>query len=310
MKKKDILVLVGFVVLLTTIFLLFFSANTETIVYFQNEFISFSVSVFALILVLSYLFYILILAGTAKITDEEHKEQEIAVLKDNERYRKEFLGNVSHELKTPIFNIQGYVSTLMENDVKEEAVRKKFLERADNNINRLISIVNDLETITSLESGELKINKTAFSVAKLISEVMDMYENEAIKRLIHLEFPHKKSELKVRADREKIHAVISNLLSNAIHYGKEGGMAKIILKELDDTVFVYVMDDGIGIPADDQNRIFERFYRVDKSRSKEFGGTGLGLSIVKHIIDRHEQSLNLVSMPGEGSKFSFSLEKA
>ena len=310
MKKKDTLLFLGFVLLLTTIFLSFFLANPETIEYFQNDFISFSVSVFALILVLSYLFYILILAGKEKETDGEGREHEIAVLKANERYRKEFLGNVSHELKTPIFNIQGYVSTLMENDVEEEKVRKKFLERADNNINRLISIINDLETITRLESGELKLNKTVFSIAMLVLEVMEMYEHEAIKRLIHLEFPHRKSDIKVRADREKILAVISNLLSNAIHYGKEGGMAKIILKELDHTVMVYVIDDGIGITEEEQNRIFERFYRVDKSRSKEFGGTGLGLSIVKHIIDRHKQSLNLASMPGEGSKFSFSLEKA
>lgn len=309
MKKNDILALFGFVILLTGVFLLFYTAGYDTIEYFKQKIVPFSISVFSLILVLSYLFYIVIISGKVKDSEADEHEREIAILKANERYRKEFLGNVSHELKTPIFNIQGYVSTLMENDIGEEEVRQKFLERAENNINRLISIVNDLETITSLESGELKLNKSVFSIAKLILEVMEMHEHEAIKRLIHLEFPHRKSDIKVRADREKIYAVISNLLSNAIHYGKEGGMAKIILKEQDQSVLVYVIDDGIGIPQDEQKRIFERFYRVDKSRSKELGGTGLGLSIVKHIIDRHNQKLELVSFPGEGSKFSFSLEK-
>lgn len=310
MKTKDILALFVFVFIVTGIILLFYSADTVVINYFKEEFVPFSVSVFALILVISYFFYIFIVAGKEKSKVGKEREKEIEILKANEQYRKEFLGNVSHELKTPLFNIQGYVSTLLDNQIEDEAIQKKFLERTDKNINRLITIVNDLEMITNIESGEVKMHFSVFKLAELISEVMEMHEQEALKRMIHLEFPHKDSKVTVRADREKLHTIISNLLSNAIHYGKEGGMAKVILKETDKTVTVYVIDDGIGIPAEDSKRVFERFYRVDKSRSKEFGGSGLGLSIVKHLLERHNTAINLVSDKGEGSKFSFELDKA
>ncbi len=309
MKIRDILGVIIFVITISGIILLFYAADFEVINYLRREFFSFAISVFALVLFLTYLFYSFILSGKEKSKISKEKEKEILILKANEKYRKEFFGNVSHELKTPLFNIQGYVATLLDNEIEDDKTKLKFLKRTDRNINRLITIVNDLEMISNIESGQLDLEYTEFNIANLISEVMEMHEPEALNRMIHLEFPHRGSKLVVRADRDRIQTVLSNLLSNAINYGNEGGMAKVVLKEKEKTVGVYVMDDGIGISPEDSKRVFERFYRVDKSRSKEYGGSGLGLSIVKHLLERHGKSINLRSEKDYGCKFFFDLDK-
>ncbi len=239
------------------------------------------------------------------------KTREIAQLRQLERYRREFLGNVSHELKTPIFNIQGYISTLLDGGLEDESINILYLERAEKSVNRLISIVDDLESISRLESGELKLNYTEFNIAKLVDEVFEEHEMLAAERGITLKFarfPDK--QVKVYADKQRILEVVNNLVVNSIKYGKEGGNTIVDFLDMEDNVLVEVSDDGIGISDKDLPRIFERFYRTDKSRSREMGGTGLGLSIVKHIIEAHNQTINVRSKINSGSAFTFTLKKA
>lgn len=241
----------------------------------------------------------------------KRKTKEISVLKANEKYRKEFLGNVSHELKTPIFNIQGYILTLIDGGLHDEEINMKYLIRAEKNINRLISIVKDLETISKLESGALKLHFENFNIINQIEEVIEMHEMLAKDHRIQLFFNQKpKGKLLVRADKKRIFEVISNLIINSILYGKNGGTTTIELTEKDDIVIVEVRDDGVGIDKKHLIRIFERFYRIDKSRSREIGGTGLGLSIVKHIIEAHRQKIKVTSKLEIGSTFAFSLKKS
>ena len=238
------------------------------------------------------------------------KVKEIATLKANEKYRKEFLGNVSHELKTPLFNIQGYISTLIEGGLDDANINSKYLHNSEKNINRLISVVEDLETISALESGFQMLDMLVFDIFKLITEVMEMQEIRAKRKGINLQLD--KGGFKnvfVRADKKGISDVLSNLIINSIIYGKEGGNSVISVREGDNKVFVHVIDDGIGIAEKNINRIFERFYRVDKSRSKLQGGTGLGLSIVKHIIEAHDQEITVQSTLNDGCDFMFSLSK-
>ncbi|MEA2041124.1 MAG: ATP-binding protein [Bacteroidota bacterium] len=308
MKKNTLFIFLSYIIILTTIFLSVVFADTAVLNQLKQSPVPLTISIISIISILSYLLFIIFSHDYKKRNKYAQKEKEIAGLKANEKYRKEFLGNVSHELKTPLFNIQGYVSTLLEEDIEDKRILTKFLNRADKNISRLISVVNDLETISQLESGKLKMEKSEFNLTELIAEALDMHESEALKKLTHLEFPQKGEEIFVKADRNRILTVLSNLISNAIHYGKKGGIAKIFIKQEQHEVWVYVFDDGIGIPKKDKARVFERFYRVDKSRSKESGGTGLGLSIVKHIIDNHNRKIKLSSEKGEGSKFYFSLE--
>jgi len=239
------------------------------------------------------------------------KVEEIAILKANEKYRKEFLGDVSHELKTPLFNIQGYILTLIEGGLEDDEINMKYLKRTDKNINRLISIVKDLETIAKLESGERLLEFENFDIVKLISEVFDIHEIKADEKNIKLQFDKKyQTAVLVRADKKRISDVISNLIINSIIYGREHGATKLSIEEIDKKVLISIEDNGIGIEEQHQQRIFERFFRVDKSRSKIQGGTGLGLAIVKHTIEAHKQSIKVKSQLNIGTKFTFSLEKA
>jgi Signal transduction histidine kinase len=239
-----------------------------------------------------------------------NQTQEITRLKDLEQYRKEFVGNVSHELKTPIFNIQGYILTLLEGGLEDPKVNMLYLKRTEQSINRMISIVEDLESITKLESGELKLRIESFDIAKLVDEVFELELMIASSRDIKLITNKPSKPVLVKADKKRITEVITNLVTNAVKYGKRGGSVNVSFYNLLDKIMVEIMDDGIGIEEHDLIRIFERFYRVDKSRSREQGGTGLGLSIVKHIIEAHKQSINVKSKIDEGTTFTFTLEKA
>ncbi len=240
----------------------------------------------------------------------KNQTQEITRLKDLERYRKEFVGNVSHELKTPIFNIQGYILTLLEGGLDDPKINKLYLRRTEKSIDRMISIVEDLESITKLESGELRLRVESFDLAKMADEVIEMELMMANERKIQLLFERPEKPVMVRADKKRIMEVMTNLVANGIKYGKKKGFVKIVFYDLHDSMMVEVMDNGIGIEKNDLPRIFERFYRVDKSRSREQGGTGLGLSIVKHIIEAHKQTINVKSAVDEGTTFTFTLEKA
>ena len=236
---------------------------------------------------------------------------ELERLREMERYRKEFLGNVSHELKTPIFNIQGYILTLLDGGLEDDTINRLYLERAEKSINRMISIVQDLEEISKLESGELKLKPEKFNIVALVQELMEGLEMKASKKGIKMVIARSKdTPIFVDADRMRISQVVVNLLVNSINYGKEGGTTIVSFSDMFDNVLVEVSDDGVGIDSKDISRVFERFYRTDKSRSRDSGGTGLGLAIVKHIIEAHRQTINVRSKLGEGSSFAFTLSKA
>lgn len=252
------------------------------------------------------------ISDVQKEVEEWAKTQtdEIARLKDLEKYRKEFVGNVSHELKTPIFNIQGYVLTLLEGGIDDPKINKLYLQRTEKSIDRMISIVEDLESITKLESGELKLNFVEFDLVKLTEDVFDLAQMLATERNISLQITTKTDRpIMVRADKKRIMEVMNNLVGNGIKYGKKKGFVKVGFYDLHETILVEVSDNGIGIEKNDLHRVFERFYRVDKSRSREQGGTGLGLSIVKHIIEAHQQTINVKSAIDKGTTFTFTLEK-
>lgn len=239
------------------------------------------------------------------------KVQEIQQLRQLEQYRKEYLGNVSHELKTPIFNIQGYILTLLEGGIDDPNINMLYLKRTEKSIDRMISIISDLEAIAKLESGELEMHKEKFNLYNLVEDVFDLQEVRAKNRKVVLRYGKsiEKNTL-VNADKQRIFQVLSNLVVNAIHYGFEGGHVTVSFYDMDKVILVQVRDTGVGIPQSELPRIFERFYRVDKSRSREQGGTGLGLAIVKHIIEAHGQTINVNSSPGKGTSFTFTLEKA
>jgi two-component system phosphate regulon sensor histidine kinase PhoR len=239
------------------------------------------------------------------------KTKEIAELKKLEKYRKEFLGNVSHELKTPIFNIQGYVLTLLDGGLDDPNINKKYLERTEKSINRMISIVEDLESISLLESGEILMETQKFNIIKLFDEVFELQEMIAKERNIKLKFDKNyEKALKVIADRNRILEVANNLIVNSVKYGRDNGETFVSFMDMGENLLIEVTDNGIGIAEQDIKRIFERFYRTDKSRSRDMGGTGLGLSIVKHIIEAHNQTINVRSTMGKGSSFAFTLKKA
>ena len=240
----------------------------------------------------------------------EDKLAEIDRLRDLEKYRKDFVGNVSHELKTPIFNIQGYILTLLDGGLEDPKINRLYLERTEKSIDRMISIVEDLESITKLESGEMKLNMEPFDLVKLTEDVFELELRDANARRIAMNLAVKaKKPVTVIADKKRIFEVISNLVGNAIKYGKKGGNVNVVLYDMDKMLLIEVSDDGIGIEKKDMIRIFERFYRVDKSRSRIQGGTGLGLSIVKHIIEAHEQTIHVKSQIDKGTTFTFMLEK-
>lgn len=241
----------------------------------------------------------------------QNQIQEIERLKELERYRKDFVGNVSHELKTPIFNIQGYILTLIEGGLEDPNINKLYLARAEKSIDRMISIVEDLESINKLETGELKPVFTVFDIVKIVEDVFEMEQRLSRERQISLLLTYRPDKpLMVKADRKRIIEVVTNLVVNGIKYGKMNGFVKVGFYDFDDKIMVEVSDNGIGIDKKDLHRVFERFFRVDKSRSREQGGTGLGLSIVKHIIEAHNQTINVQSIINEGTTFTFTLEKA
>jgi two-component system phosphate regulon sensor histidine kinase PhoR len=241
----------------------------------------------------------------------ENQTEEIKKLRELEKYRKDFLGNVSHELKTPIFNIQGYLLTLLDGGMEDTRVNKLYLKRAEKSINRLISIVEDLDSIARLESGEFKLHMESFNLVKMVEDVIDDQEMQAKQRHIKIGFDRNYNRpLRVRADKKRIMEVISNLINNSIKYGKMGGKTTIGFTDTGENILVDISDNGIGIEEKDLPRIFERFFRADKSRSRESGGTGLGLSIVKHTIQAHKQTITVRSKAEGGTTFIFSLEKA
>ncbi|SDQ08000.1 sensor histidine kinase [Flagellimonas zhangzhouensis] len=241
----------------------------------------------------------------------EGKKIEIDTLKIREEYRKDFLGNVSHELKTPLFTVQGYILTLLDGAMKDKKLREKYLERASKGVERLIYIVKDLDLITKLEAGELQVEPEDFDVIELIQNTFDLLEMKASKKQITLTFDMEyPSPIYVHADKEKIQQVISNLLVNSIKYGHTNGTTEVSVENLiKNKVIVRVTDNGIGIPKANLPRLFERFYRVDQSGSRKEGGSGLGLSIVKHIIEAHGEKIYVESEVDVGSEFSFTLEK-
>lgn len=239
------------------------------------------------------------------------KAKEIEQLKFNETLRKEFIGNIAHELKTPIFNIQGYVLTLLDGAMDDKDITKKYLKRSAQNISRMITIIRDIDTITRLESRIQKLNIKKFNLSKLITEVIELLDIKKEQYHIIIDFDEQKyNDIFVLADREKLYELINNLLVNSLKYGKENGHTKIYMRRELRKVFVSIEDNGIGIAQENLPRIFERFYRVDKSRSRERGGSGLGLSIVKHIIEAHHEQIEVESSPGRGTKFTFSLQLA
>lgn len=242
----------------------------------------------------------------------EHKKLEIETLKVREAYRKEFMGNVSHELKTPLFTVQGYILTLLDGALKDKTVRKKYLQRAGKGVERLIYIVKDLDMITKLEAGDLHLELEDFDIVELIQGSFDLLEMKAAKKNITLTFDLSYDEpIYVRADRDRIQQVVTNLIVNSIKYGKKDGTTEISIENLiKNKVIIRVTDNGEGIAKENIPRLFERFYRVDKSGSRKEGGSGLGLSIVKHIIEAHNEKIYVESVFGVGSEFSFTLEKS
>ena len=239
------------------------------------------------------------------------QKEEIEYLKNLENYRREFLGNVSHELKTPIFNIQGYIMTLLEGGLEDDKVNRTYLERAEKSVERMVNIVEDLEIITQFESGQLILHKEKFDIVDLARDTMTGIQYSAEKSNVKLVFKDIYDKpIAVKADREAIQKVISNLLVNSIKYSKPLGETKVSFYDMDENILIEVSDNGIGIAQEHIPRLFERFYRVDRSRSRDIGGTGLGLSIVKHIIEAHNQTINVRSTVGIGTTFGFTLAKA
>ena len=241
----------------------------------------------------------------------KNKKLELEALKIREEYRKEFIGNVSHELKTPLFTVQGYISTLIDGAADDPKIRDKYLKRADKGVDRLIYIVKDLDMITKLEVGDANLTLETFNIIESITNVFDLLEIKAEKKNISLlldkDYP---DPIMVSADRERIQQVLTNLVVNSIKYGHKNGTTEISVEDLkSDKLIVRVTDNGEGVESSHLTRLFERFYRVDKSGSREEGGSGLGLSIVKHIIEAHEEKIYVESKIGIGSEFSFTLQK-
>lgn len=241
----------------------------------------------------------------------EGKKLEIEALKVRDSYRKEFMGNISHELKTPLFTVQGYIETLLDGAMKDKTVRKQYLNRAAKGVERLVYIVQDLDMITKLETGELRLNPETFDIVEVIQNVFDLLEMKAAKKNITLIFETAYAPVWVKADKERIQQVITNLLVNSIKYGKNDGTTEVAIEELSKKkIVVRISDNGEGIQKEHIPRLFERFYRVDKSGSRKEGGSGLGLAIVKHLLEAHKEKISVESTYGMGSEFSFTLKKA
>jgi two-component system phosphate regulon sensor histidine kinase PhoR len=239
------------------------------------------------------------------------KKTEIETLQIRENYRKEFLGNISHELKTPLFTVQGYIDTLIDGAHKDKVIRKKYLERAQKGVERLTYIVKDMDMITRLEVGDMSLDKENFDIINLVKQVFDQFEMKASKKNISLVFDMKYDKnIVVNADQERILQVVANLIMNSIKYGKQNGTTEVAIEDLiNSKVIVRVTDNGEGIKPEFISRLFERFFRVDRTGSRKEGGSGLGLAIVKHIVEAHGERVYVDSELGIGSEFSFTLEK-
>lgn len=236
---------------------------------------------------------------------------EIDTMKDMEIYRKEYIGNISHEMKTPLFTIQGYVDTLLEGGVENLAIRDKYLERIDKSVERLLTIVKDLDMINQFESGEIILNKSRFDLNHMIREMIDILDLEAQKKNTKILLQTASPQMFVLADKQKISQVLLNLIANAIYYSKRESATVMVKTSIQNNkVLVAVEDNGMGMKPEMLPRIFERFYRIESSRNRNDGGSGLGLAIVKHILEAHQETINVESVYLEGAKFSFSLQKA
>lgn len=241
----------------------------------------------------------------------EGKKLEIEALKVRDSYRKEFMGNISHELKTPLFTVQGYIETLLDGAMKDKAVRKQYLTRAAKGVERLVYIVQDLDMITKLETGELRLKPETFDLVEVVQNVFDLLEMKAAKKNITLTFETPYAPVWVRADKERIQQVVTNLLVNSIKYGKNDGTTEVSIENYSKKkIIMRVSDNGEGIQKEHIPRLFERFYRVDRSGSRKEGGSGLGLAIVKHLLEAHKEKIYVESTFGMGSEFSFTLKKA
>ena len=287
------------------IFKLFYNTNPENEVTYLLTFIYF----FILFLIIRLTLEIFI---RTYIKNEEERRSEINILKDQENYRREFLGNISHELKTPLFTIQGYILTLVDGGaLKDKKVREKYLRRAAKGVDRIISIVKDLDLITQFESGIKTVERSEFNIFDLVDNVFDLLEFESEKNNISLKLENNNNSLiYVNADQERILQVLTNLIVNSIKYGSDNGYTKVIVEDFNkEKVIVRIIDNGEGIEEEHIPRLFERFYRIDKNRSRKKGGSGLGLSIVKHIIEAHQEEIFVDSKIGKGTEFSFTLQK-
>jgi len=254
---------------------------------------------------------VLEIVNQAVLEWSEEQKQKIAELRKMADYRREFIGNVSHELKTPIFNIQGYILTLLDGGLKDDKINMKFLKNAKKSVNRMIAIVEDLEEISKFEAGELKLKTGIFDLNELVKDVVDYMEMKAAdyRSTLTIDTPPDKVLL-VEADKKRIRQVLINLIDNAIKYGdKQHSKVNIAVFDFHDYYLVEIADNGIGIPEEYLFRVFERFFRTDKARARETGGSGLGLAIVKHIIEAHNQKISVRNNPGKGSTFSFTLKK-
>jgi len=243
---------------------------------------------------------------------DSKRKSEFSEMKKLESFRREFIGNLAHEIKTPLFTSQSYILTLLDGAIKDENVNIKYLKTASKAIDRLNLIVKDLDLITKIESGESILNKNKFDIINLTENVFEMLEFTAKKKKIKLTVNKDKGlETKVIADKEKIEQVLTNLIDNSIKYGKDNGTTEIVIQSLnEDKIIIRVTDNGVGFKKENYTRIFERFFRVDRSGSRSAGGSGLGLAIVKHIIDAHDEKIYVESEFGVGSEFSFTLEKS
>ena len=239
----------------------------------------------------------------------EERNAEISRLKEQEEFRREFLGNLAHELKTPVFSIQGYILTLSDGGLEDESVNRKFLTKASKATERMTMLLEDLDEITKMEVNKINLNLVNFDIVGLIQEIFDSLEIKASKKEIELKFAKEFDRIIVHADRPKISQVLMNLIRNSIVYGDMGGETIVRFYRMDDIVTIEVSDNGPGIAEEEIPRLFERFYRVEKSRNRHEGGSGLGLAIAKHIIESHGQTINVRSTIGVGSTFTFSLDK-
>lgn len=248
----------------------------------------------------------------AEIETRRWSDEQIAViseLKEQAEFRKEFLGNLAHELKTPVFSIQGYILTLLEGGLEDESVNRSFLERASKATDRMSAILEDLDQLMKMEVNEIQLDLTHFDLKELVQDLFEDFEMRAEKKKITLKFARDYDPVYVHADKGKVGQVLTNLISNSISYGNKGGTTKVRFDTFDDIITLEVSDDGLGIDEAHLSRLFERFYRVEKSRNRNEGGSGLGLAIAKHIIEAHGQTINVRSTLGVGSTFTFSLDK-